>query len=147
MIQYREIINLFQSIVDNHSYYRGSGHGAIQWIDAKKNQKYPLLFVRPMVSTGLTGIDGRVRTLSFELYSLEVPKIGDEDQRKLLSNTEQGIYDVFAFFTDGPVQYPIGITMVSMTPLTEAFQDAASGWVSLINIDTSGEGISYCEMA
>lgn len=147
MTPYFEIINLFENIVTNHQFYKGFGHGAIQWIDAKKNRRYPLLFVRPMSSQGLTGIDGRVRTLTFEIYSLDVPKIGDEDQRKLLSNTEQGLYDVFAYFTDGPVQYPIGIQMVSIVPLTEAFQDAASGWVSTINIDTSGQGISYCDMA
>lgn len=147
MIQYREIINLFENIATNHNYYRGFGHGAIQWIDAKKNSRYPLLFVRPMSSQGLTGIDGRVRTLTFEVYSLDVPKIGDEDQRKVLSNTEQGIYDVFAFFMDGPVQYPIGVSMLNIVPLTEAFQDKATGWVSTFNIDTSGEGISYCEMA
>lgn len=147
MTNYNEIINLFEVIVTDHNYYRNFGHGSIEWIDARVNRGYPLLFVRPMSSNGLSGNDGRLRTLTFELYSLDVPKIGDEDQRKVLSNTEQGLYDVFGYFTDGPVQYPIGITMVNIVPLTEAFQDRATGWVSTVNIDTNGQGISYCKMA
>jgi len=147
MVRYDEIVNIIELFTQNHHYFKGFGHGSIDKIDAAVNRGYPLLFMRPMSSPGLTGIDGRQRELVFELYSLDVPKLGDEDMRKVLSNTEQGLYDVYAYILDGPVQYPLQIQMNNIVPLVEAFQDKAAGWVMTITFITDSAGISYCDIA
>jgi len=147
MTTYREIINTIENVVTNHNYFRGFGHGSIDKIDAVVNQGYPLLFVRPMSSPGLTGVDGRQRELVFEIYSLDVPRLSDEDGRTVMSNTEQGLYDVYAYILDGPVQYDLQISMSNVIPLYEAFQDKAIGWVGTFTIITDAVGITYCDIA
>lgn len=147
MTTYREIINTIENVVTNHNYFRGFGHGSIEKIDAVVNQGYPLLFVRPMSSPGLTGVDGRERQLVFEIYSLDVPRLSDEDGRIVMSNTEQGLYDVYAYILDGPVQYDLQIQMTNVIPLYEAFQDRAIGWVGTFTIITDADGITYCDIA
>ena len=102
--------------------------------------------MRPLSSQGLSGQDGRVRTLTFEMYSLDVPKISDEDRRVSLSNTEQGLYDVYGYILDGPAQYDFGMTFGNIVPLIEAFGDKASGWVATINLESTASGISYCNI-
>lgn len=147
MTTYREIINTIENVVTNHNYFRGFGHGSIDKIDSVVNQGYPLLFVRPLSSPGLTGNDGRERRLVFEIYSLDVPRLSDEDGRLVMSNTEQGLYDVYAYILDGPVQYDLQVEMSNIVPLYEAFQDKAIGWVSTITIITDAQGITYCDIA
>jgi hypothetical protein len=104
------------------------------------------MFMRPMSSPGLSGQDGRVRTLTFELYSLDVPRLSDHDNRISLSNTEQGIYDVYGFILDGPVQYDFDMSFINLVPLIEAFGDKAAGWVATINLESTASGISYCNI-
>ena len=146
MINFQEIVNLFELAVTQNQYYKGFGFGSIDNLDAVVNRGYPLLFMRPLSSQGLSGQDGRVRTLTFELYSLDVPKISDHDRRVSLSNTEQGIYDVYGFILDGPVQYEFDMSFTNIVPLIEAFGDKASGWVATINLESTASGISYCNI-
>lgn len=147
MVRYDELVNTIELFVTNHNYFKGFGHGSIEYIDAAVNRGYPLLFMRPMSSPGLTGIDGRQRELTFEFYSLDVPKLKDEDMRIVLNNTEQGLYDMYAYILDGPVQYPLQITMSNIIPLVEAFQDKAVGWLMTATIITDSKEISYCDIA
>jgi len=146
MINFQEIVNLFELAVDQNQYYKGFGFGAIDNLDAVVNRGYPLLFMRPLSSQGLSGQDGRVRTLTFELYSLDVPRLSDHDGRVSLSNTEQGIYDIYGFILDGPVQYDFDMSFTNIVPLIEAFGDKAAGWVATINLESTASGISYCNI-
>lgn len=146
MINYQEIVNLFELAVGENVFYKGFGHGSIDNLDAVVNRGYPLLFMRPLASPGLSGFDGRVRTLTFELYSLDMPKISDEDRRISLSNTEQGVYDVYSYILDGPAQRDLQIEMTGITPTIEAFGDKASGWVATINIIGDSQGVTYCDI-
>ena len=146
MINFQEIVNLFEMAVEQNQYYKGFGFGAIDNLDSVVNRGYPLMFMRPLSSLGLSGQDGRVRTLTFELYSLDVPKLSDNDRRISLSNTEQGIYDVYGFILDGPVQYDFDMSFTNIVPLLEAFGDKAAGWVATINLESTASGISYCNI-
>tara|TARA_R110000822_G_scaffold61319_5_gene151814 strand:- start:2110 stop:2556 length:447 start_codon:yes stop_codon:yes gene_type:complete len=146
MINFQEIVNLFELAVAQNQYYKGFGFGAIDNLDSVVNRGYPLMFMRPLSSPGLSGQDGRVRTLTFELYSLDVPKLSDQDRRISLSNTEQGIYDVYGFILDGPVQYDFSMSFLNIVPLIEAFGDKAAGWVATINLESTASGISYCNI-
>lgn len=146
MINYQEIVNLFELAVGENNFYKGFGHGSIDNLDSAVNNGYPLMFMRPLSSPGLSGQDGRVRTLTFEIYSLDVPKLSDQDRRISLSNTEQGLYDIYGYILDGPVQQDFDMSFNNITPLIEAFGDKASGWVANINLDSTASGISYCNI-
>jgi hypothetical protein len=146
MTSYQEIVNTIELAVSENAYYKAFAHGSIEYIDAAVNRGYPLFFLRPISSVGLTSLDGRERLLTFEWYSLDVPKLSDEDRRVSLSNTEQGLYDIFGWVLDGPAQFDLQIQMVSLVPLLEAFQDKAVGWVATITFTTDAVGISYCEI-
>ena len=54
MVRYDEIVNIIELFTQNHHYFKGFGHGSIDKIDAAVNRGYPLLFMRPMSSPGLT---------------------------------------------------------------------------------------------
>lgn len=147
MKRYDEIISIFREFVEQADYFNSFAHGSIEKIDAVVNKSFPTIFVRPMSSPGLTGVDGRERRLVFEVYSLDLPRLSDEDNRLILSNTEQGIYEFYAYILDGLYQYPLQIEMTSLVPVMEAFQDRAIGWVMTITIITDAVGITYCEIA
>jgi len=146
MINYQEIINLFELAVGENKFFKGFGHGSIDNLDSVVNRGYPLLFIRPLSSPGLSGQDGRVRTLTFEMYSLDVPKLSDQDRRISLSNTEQGLYDVYGYILDGPAQYDFDMQFSNIVPTIEAFGDKAAGWVGTFNIESTASGISYCNI-
>ena len=147
MINYKEIVDLFETAVRDHAYLKYFRHGTIDNIDVAVNAPLPMAFLRPLQSVGLvTGTSGRNRELTFELYVLDQPKTSDEDGRLVLSNTEQASYDLFSFFYDGSYQQSMDIEMDSIIPVNEAFQNRLSGWVSTIRIITSAQGISYCNI-
>ena len=147
MINYKEIVDLFQTAVTDHSYLQYFKHGTIDNIDVAVNSPLPMAFLRPLQSIGLvTGTSARQRELTFELYVLDQPKISDEDGRLVLSNTEQALYDLFSFFYDGSYQQSMDIEMDSIIPVNEAFQNRLSGWVATIRIQTSAQGITYCNI-
>lgn len=147
MINYKEIVDLFETAVSDHKYLKYFRFGTLDNIDSTINSPLPMAFLRPMTSPGLiTGTDGRSRELTFELYVLDQPKLSDEDGRVVLSNTEQALYDLYSFFYDGSYQQELDITMATIIPVNEAFQNRLSGWVATISIVTSAKGISYCNI-
>ena len=89
-VPYSEIIDLFQSRCDAHLAIASFDSGTIDYLDASAvNRKYPFIFLRPMNSLVLD----RQRTLSFELYSLDIPKVKSSNHVELLTDTEMYIYD------------------------------------------------------
>jgi hypothetical protein len=49
------------------------------------------------------GVSG-TRSLTFELYSLDIPKLSDASPLKIKSDTEQYIYDLISYFNLGSAQ-------------------------------------------
>jgi hypothetical protein len=121
--------------------------GALDYLDASsQNVKYPYVFLRPLTSPGINlnanGISG-TRTLTFELYSLDVPNLKDASPLQIKSNTEQYIYDIIAYFNLGDFQRTEFITLQNITPVDEAFNDRAYGWVGVLNF-TDAAVLDYC---
>ena len=99
------------------------------------------MFMRPLSSPGLIG---NVRTLNFELYSLDVPKLSTESPLLVKSNTELFLYDVLSYLRYGPTnQYTLDFNLTSIVPVNEGFQDRAYGWLG--NVSITSEGVyNYC---
>jgi len=141
-VKYSEIIDLFQSRCDAHLAIASFNSGTIDFLDsAAVNQKYPFIFLRPMN----TIVADRQRSLSFELYSLDIPKLKSSSHVELLSDTEQYIYDLMSYFEFGPdaIQQNYDFIMNDCVPVNEAFQDRVFGWVANIDIVTP-YNLNYC---
>jgi len=147
MKTYSQIVADFQSACDAHLGIHTFASGTLDKLDATtQNVEYPLAFLRPLTSLGAVlnaqGISG-LRTLTFELYMLDVPKLTDTDYTKLLSQTEIYIYDVLAWFNLGTQQQDYQINLNSIVPVNEAFNDRVCGWVGNFTITTPFV-LDYC---
>jgi len=140
---YSQIVGFFEEACNKHVAIKSFAEGAIDYLDANsQNIKYPFVFLRPLASPG---INANTRSLTFELYALDVPKLSDQSPLQVKSNTELYIYDVLSYLNYGPVNDTnwMTITMSNMTPVNEAFNDRVYGWVAQVQLSESGL-FNYC---
>jgi|TARA_R110000824_G_scaffold74614_1_gene189606 hypothetical protein len=139
---FSEVVGLFENACSRHLAINNFEYGTLDQLDAKlQNATYPYIFLRPISSQGL---QGNVRTLQFEMYSLDVPKLTGTDYLGCISDTEQYVYDIISYFRDGDYQQELWCDLVNITPVNEAFQDRVYGWVSTISYNEEGV-YNYCE--
>lgn len=141
-VPYIEVVNLIQSRVDAHLAIASFDTGTIDFLDASAvNRKYPYVFLRPMN----TLYADRLRTLSFELYSLDIPKNKSQSNTQLMSDTEMYIYDIMSYFEFGPdaIQQNYSAIMNDCVPVNEGFQNRVYGWVANLDIVTPFN-LNYC---
>ena len=123
------------------------GEGSIDRLDSlTQNVKYPFAFLRPITSQGMVlnqnGISG-ARALNFEFIMIDVPQLTDTDVLKLQSQCEIYIYDIIAYLNLGQYQQSEYITLNSITPLYESFNDRVAGWNASITVNTYGT-LDFC---
>ena len=141
MRSYKEIVEIFEAAANAHVAVKSFASGPISYLDSQnQNTKYPFVFLRPISSIGLTG---NVRSLTFELYSLDVPRVSDENALLVMSNTEQYLYDIGSYIRVGTEQQTMDFEMTSLNPVNEAFQDRLYGWVSNV-IYTEPAVYNFC---
>lgn len=141
-VPYQEIVQLFQSRCDAHLAIASFDTGTLDYLDASAvNRKYPYIFLRPMN----TLYADKIRTLSFEMYSLDIPKVKSQSNTQLMSDTEMYIYDIMSYFEFGPdiIQQNYSATMTDCVPVNEAFQNRVYGWVANLDIATPFN-LDYC---
>ena len=144
---YQYIVEQFRTACDEHLAINSFGEGSIDRLDSlTQNVKYPLAFLRPLNSQGMVlnqnGVSG-TRALNFELFMLDVPQLTDTDVLQLQSQTEIYIYDIIAYFNLGDNQQLEFITLNSITPLYESFNDRVCGWNANITVNTYGT-LDFC---
>lgn len=144
---YQYIVEQFETACDEHLAINSFGEGSIDRLDSlTQNVKYPLAFLRPLTSQGMVlnqnGVSG-ARALNFELFMLDVPQLTDTDVLKLQSQTEIYIYDVIAYFNLGADKQLEYITLNSISPLYESFNDRVCGWNANITVNTQAT-LDFC---
>lgn len=144
MKTYKEILEKFEHCVEYHDHLKSFGHGSLDKLNDVINQPYPLLWVRPMASLGIQPYGQR--TLTFEVYVLDVPKLDRTTDIVTMSDCERTLYDVYAFFRDGTDQQTYEVNMTGITPVQEAFQDRLFGWLGNFDIVTDSSGLTYCNI-
>ena len=147
MKTYKEVVETFAAACAAHLAIKAFAEGALDYLDSSsQNVKYPYIFLRPITSTGIVlnenGISG-TRQLTFEMYSLDIPKVSDASPLKIKSDTEQYIYDLISYFNLGSQQQTEWCTLNNITPVDEAFNDRAYGWVATINYNDAYV-LDYC---
>ena len=143
-LTYREIIEAFKEAATAHLGINTFDTGTLDFLDANAvNKEYPYVYMRPLSSQGVVD---KQRGLTFELYSMDVPKLSDESPVDAQSRTEMYIYDLIAWFNKGTTDrqqlYEVEIT--DLSPVNEAFQDRVYGWVATVNVLTSFKW-DYCD--
>lgn len=140
---YKDIVGYFEEACDKHLGIASFAEGAIDYLDANsQNIKYPFVFLRPLVSPGITS---NTRSLVWEMYTLDVPKLSNETPIDVKSRTEILQYDVMSYINYGPVNDTnwMTATMANLTPVNEAFNDRVYGWVSQVTLSEAGI-FNYC---
>jgi hypothetical protein len=140
---YADIVSQFRTACDLHAAIASFDTGTIDFLDASsQNIKYPYIYLRPISSPGYVE---RTKTLNFELYSLDIPKLDNQSPVHLQSQTEQYILDLLAYFNVGDVniQQTYDVTVNNITPVNESFEDRAYGWVADISV-TVPFTLDYC---
>lgn len=143
-ISYSEVIELFTSASNENLSISTFDTGTIDFLDANAvNKTYPYIYLRPISSPGVVD---KVRTLTFELYSMDVPKLSDESPVDTISDCEERIYQLIAWFNRGATsrQQTYDVTMTDLSPVNEAFQDRVFGWVATIEV-ASPWNWDYCD--
>lgn len=143
MRTYKDIVNLFEAATTAHIPTKTFAEGTLDYLDASsQNVLYPYMFLRPLSSPGLN-LDTNTRTLTFELYSIDVPKVSNESPVDVKSRTELYLYDIISYFRDGPQQQTLWCELLNITPVNEAFNDRAFGWVATIQVNEPAV-YNYC---
>jgi hypothetical protein len=147
MKTYQDVVNTFAAACNAHLAINTFAEGSIDYLDASsQNIKYPYIFLRPIQSPGIVlntnGVSG-TRSLTFEMYSLDVPKLSNASPLKLKSDTEQYIYDIISYFNLGADQQTEFITLGGIIPVDEAFNDRAYGWQATLTY-TDAYVLDYC---
>ena len=142
MTTYKQIVELFQDAANSHLAVKSFAEGSIDYLDSSsQNIVYPYIFLRPLASPGL---QNNVRSLTFEMYSLDVPKLSNESPKQVMSNTELYVYDLISYMRLGPTNvYGLSCDLNSLTPVNEAFNDRVYGWVANISV-TEDAVYNYC---
>ena len=97
-----EVVGMFEDACQRHLAVNTFEYGTIDKLDSSlQNVQYPYIFLRPLSSQGL---QNNVRTLQFEMYSIDVPKLTESDYLGVMSDTEQYVYDIISYFRDGDNQ-------------------------------------------
>tara|TARA_R110002167_G_scaffold2151_5_gene10708 strand:+ start:1439 stop:2800 length:1362 start_codon:yes stop_codon:yes gene_type:complete len=143
-ISYSDIVELFTSASNDNLSVATFDSGTIDFLDANAvNKNYPYIYLRPVSSPGVVD---KVRTLTFELYSMDVPTLADQSPVDTVSECEERIYQLMSWFNRGPTprQQIWDITMTDLSPVNEAFQDRVFGWVATIEV-ASPWNWDYCD--
>jgi len=141
---YADIVNQFRLACNLHQGIASFDTGTIDFLDASsQNIVYPYIYLRPISSPGY---DTMTRTVNFELYSLDIPKLQNQSPVHLQSQTEQYILDILAYFNVGDVniQQTYDVTVNNITPVNESFEDRAYGWVADISVTVPFK-LDYCD--
>jgi hypothetical protein len=141
MTSYKDIIGQFETATTLHQGISEFSYGTLDQLDGvTQNIDYSYMFLRPLQSIGL---QNNTRTLTFELYSLDVPKLDDPQGLQVMTQTEFAIYDIAGYFNRGPLQQTTQVNINNITPVNEAFMDRVYGWVA--NITYFEQGVfNYC---
>ena len=144
MKTFKEIVAKFESAAYYHTAINTFGYGSLDKLNDNQNIAYPLLYVRPISSLGVQPYGQR--TLTFEVYLLDLPKLDRTTDIQTMSDAERMLYDVYTFFRDGAEQQTYEIALNGIVPVQEAFQDRVFGWVCTMDVITDSSGLTICNI-
>ncbi len=85
MISFNNIVDTFQTFVDNHFFLKTFGYGSQEDVDQEKNTDFPLLH---LVYTQGSYQDG-LKNYSLDIYILDLPNDKEDKYHSRRSNLRQ----------------------------------------------------------
>ena len=147
MITFKNVIDLFQEIVNKHFQLQTLQTGELSEVDINKlnQQDFPLLFLQPSTTT----IDVRTLIYSFDIYVLTQVLDDGTSTNDSYSQTLLIMKDIVSEFrqilssssfvpASDKSEYIIQLP-ISCEPFTERFANLLTGWESNISIEVSNE--------
>ena len=135
-------MNSLQAIVDhielfynNHLQVKkvGSDFKEQLYNFATKDEKYPLIFIAPIVAIPTENTN----TISLEIYCLDIIQKDRANITVILSDCHQILVDLVNYFTFSS-DYDFDILgQPSLNPLNNQLLDYAAGWVMTLDVDIS----------
>ncbi len=142
MITLKNIVDEFQTFVDDHLFLKTFSYGSPSSVDLDKFTDYPLLH---LVYNG-SGYDENEKTYSFDLYILDAPPVGvdpagkDAYEKQAVTSAEQVSEDILADLENGGkiFQFAYGYEIVSSrtVPLMEQTSGVLTGVLFSLSIAT-----------
>lgn len=138
MTSVQKIVTAIETFCTNHYQVQKFGADFLEQLPnfATQDEKYPVVFVVPTGS-----IEGEiVKTLTFDIYCLDIIQKGRENIITILSDTELILDDLFLNLATGD-DWTYDVTSATKTPLNNDLLDYCAGWVMSIDI----QGQIHCE--
>ena len=138
MISFNNIVDTFQTFVDNHFFLKTFGYGSQEDVDQEKNTDFPLLH---LVYTQGSYQDG-IKNYSLDIYILDLPNDKEDKvsfQKEAISDSEKCAEDIINDITNGfnIFTWAAGTTVqsASITPLEEVTKNTLAGVLLSISIN------------
>jgi hypothetical protein len=138
MISFNNIVDTFQTFVDNHFFLKTFGYGSQEDVDQEKNTDFPLLH---LVYTQGSYQDG-LKNYALDIYILDLPNDKEDKvsfQKEAISDSEKCAEDIINDITNGfnIFTWASGTTVqsASITPLEEETKNTLAGVLLSISID------------
>ena len=135
MTSYQALINKIEAFYNDHLQVKKVGSDFNEQLPnfATKDERYPLVFITPIVAS--TTMD--VNTISLELYCLDIIQKDRANITVILSDCHQILVDLINYFNFSD-DYSFDIVgSPSITPLNNQLLDYAAGWVMTLDVDIS----------
>ena len=135
---YKEIVDRFKAVADNHYMLKDFGYGQLSDIKVHSQDgeaDYPYLFLNPSTHNR----NGVSMNYNFNMIIMDVATDEDDEYSNFMaiqSKCQQYIDDVIAEFYYGYTDKPeIKYDNVTYTPFKERFQDSVAGMTATITIE------------
>lgn len=135
MTSYQALINHIEAFYNNHLQVKKVGSDFTEQLPnfATKDEKYPLVFIAPIVAIPTENTN----TISLEIYCLDIIQKDRANITVILSDCHQILVDLVNYFTfSNDYSFDV-IGLPSLNPLNNQLLDYAAGWVMTLDVDMS----------
>lgn len=131
-----QIINLFETISQNHAQINGFNFGEESDISASEQEQYPLVWIDVVDSS----IESNTLSLNMLVKVMDIQKDDQTNERDTLSDCLSIAQDVYSALCNPIYQdYFLLSFGTNLTPLREALPDKVNGWEMTLNFELMQE--------
>ena len=131
-----QIINLFETISQNHAQINGFNFGEVSDISASEQEQYPLLWIDVIDSS----IESNTLSLNMNVKVMDIQKDDQTNERDTLSDCLSIAQDVYSALCNPIYQdYFMLSFATSLVPLREALADKVNGWEMNLTFELAQE--------
>ena len=131
MLTLNQHISIFKNFQERHSQINSFGFGPQSVLtnteheDVGDRLKYPIL----MMDAETISITGNDLRRPYTFMVLDILQSGNKNEREVLSDTQQIMFDLFAYLKNTPPNLKVVVDLTSSPePVLNVFDDSLGGW-------------------